>query len=98
MVHCGRRRKREEIYPINSNNQIESHTINPNLNQLFIDQYRYWTLFRNYENGLYCDGQSTTDQSECHWWYSTAGVGWGLMIDAVAVETGLISRKKGTLL
>lgn len=39
-----------------------------------------------------------TDQSQCQWWYSTAGVGWGLMIDAVAVETGLISRKKDTFL
>ena len=39
-----------------------------------------------------------TEQSQCQWWYSTAGVGWGLMIDAVAVETGLISRAKGTLL
>ena len=33
--------------------------INPNLNQLFIDQYRFWTIFRDSKNGLYCDSMHT---------------------------------------
>ena len=86
----------EKVDSDQSSNQ-NVHQINPNLNQLFIDQYRFWTLFRNHDNGLYCDGIPMTEQSQCQWWYSTAGVGWGLMIDAVAVETGLISRAKGML-
>ena len=42
--------------------------------------------------GFYCDGQSTTRVSTCSGFFSAASTGWGLMIDAVAAETGLLSR------
>ena len=44
---------------------IETHTINPALNQLFIDQYLFWNNFRHKESGFYCDGQPTTAESVC---------------------------------
>ena len=49
---------------------LNPHTINPELNQLFIDQYRFWSVFRHDGTGFYCDGQSTMDASECNWWFS----------------------------
>ena len=69
------------------------HTINPNLNQLFIDQYRFWSNFRHRDTGFYCDGQHTTSQSDCAWFFSSASTGWGLMIDVIAAEVGLISKQ-----
>ena len=44
--------------------------------------------------GFYCDGQSTTAVSECGGFFSAASTGWGLIIDAVAAETGLLDREK----
>ena len=69
------------------------HQINQNLDQLFIDQYKTWSCFRDSVTGFYCDGQSTTAVSSCGWFFSAASTGWGLMIDAVAAETGLISKE-----
>ena len=47
------------------------HTINPKLNQLFIDQYLMWSNFRDPKNGMYCDGQPTNDGSDCYRFYSS---------------------------
>ena len=41
------------------------HTVNPNLDQLFVDQYKVWSCFRDTVTGFYCDGQSTTAESLC---------------------------------
>ena len=44
---------------------VQPHTINPDLSQLFIDQYLFWSNFRDEVTGFYCDGQSTTSGSTC---------------------------------
>ena len=71
---------------------VAEHTINPNLDQLFIDQYKVWSCFRDTVTGFYCDQMSTTAVSNCSGFFSAASTGWGLIIDAIAAETGLISR------
>ena len=83
-------------YPLNPGevNNVTPFTINASLNQLFIDQYRFWTMYRDSSNGLYCDGMSPTSASTCSSFYSSASTGWGLFIDAIAAETGLISNDK----
>ena len=73
---------------------ISGHTVNPALNQLFIDQYRIWDNMRDPITGFYCDQMSTTAVSTCTSFYSSASTGWGMMIDAVAAETGLLATDK----
>ena len=51
-------------------------------------------MYRDSSNGLFCDGMSTTSASTCSSFYSSASTRWGLIIDAVAAETGLISNEK----
>ena len=51
-------------------------------------------MYRDSSNGLYCDGMSPTSASTCSSFYSSASTGWGLFIDAIAAETGLISNDK----
>lgn len=70
---------------------VSEHTINPDLDQLFIDQYKVWSCFRDTVTGFYCDQMSTTAVSNCAGFFSAASTGWGLIIDAIAAETGLIA-------
>ena len=81
-------------YDFNKATTFTPHQINPNLDQLFIDQYKTWSCFRDSVTGFYCDGQSPTDVNGCSGFFSAASTGWGLIIDAVAAETGLLDSEK----
>ena len=51
--------------PKKDSGTLTPHTVNPNLDQLFVDQYKVWSCFRDTVTGFYCDGQSTTNLNEC---------------------------------
>ena len=51
-------RYRNFSFKENNYQPLAHHTINPRINQLFVDQYKFWNNYRDSKTGLYCSQQS----------------------------------------
>lgn len=64
-----------------------------------IDLKNFWSALRDPVNGLWCDKLMLDDTAVCgddeHRRYTSAGVGMGLISDAVFTELGLFNRSTG---
>lgn len=66
------------------------------LDDVMNDAFRYWELFRDPSNGLWCDSIGlNTGSARCKFGsaiYSSAGTGMGIVSDCVRAELGLSSK------
>ena len=59
--------------------------------RVMMDAFRFWSALRDKSNGLWCDRIDFKPHTECDGsGYSSAGVGMGLVSDALFAELGLL--------
>jgi hypothetical protein len=60
-----------------------------------VDLYRFWSAFRDPDNGLYCDALYLEGTAVCgpgNDFYSLASAGMGLVADCIFAESGILTK------
>ena len=81
----------------------EDDFIPANPQEIMNEHVKLWNGYRDPNNGLYCERMVTTDTVQCgggnyvDWkshYYNAASTGFGLVIDAIQAELGLITQEQ----